>query len=97
MTLNEKIEDLNNQLTKYPYKLNENENLISVIFASVDQLVHYSIICKNTSKSCNLEDELYTVFPIILKVRIISFAKEKLLINLKHWTHIILKMAILLS
>ena len=61
--LNEKCEILNKQLNRYPIKLKENEKLISVIFTSVDQNIHYSIVCKNTNTINNLEAELYSKFP----------------------------------
>ena len=61
--LNEKCEELNKQLNRYPLKLKENEKLISVIFTSVDQNIHYSIVCKNTNTINNLEAELYSKFP----------------------------------
>ena len=61
--LNEKCEELNKQLNRYPIKLKENEKLISVIFTSVDQNIHYSIVCKNTNTINNLEAELYSKFP----------------------------------
>ena len=58
-----KIMDLNEKLKRYPYDLEENEKLISVIFASVDQKTHYSLICKNTHSIHNLEAELYKEYP----------------------------------
>ena len=36
---------------------------MSVIFTSVDQKAHYSIICKNTDTIHNLENELYNEYP----------------------------------
>ena len=58
-----KITDLNAKLKRYPYDLEENEKLISVIFSSVDQRTHYSLICKNTHSINNLEPELYKEYP----------------------------------
>ena len=36
---------------------------MSVIFTSVDQKAHYSIICKNTDTINKLEAELYNEYP----------------------------------
>jgi molybdopterin converting factor small subunit len=56
-------DELNKKLKKYPYILEENEKLISIIFTSVDQKAHYSMICKNTSNIHDLEEELYKEYP----------------------------------
>ena len=61
--LYKKIENLNEQLKRYPAILGENEKLISIIFASSDQTMHYSMICKNTDTISALEKNLYEVFP----------------------------------
>ena len=61
--LYKKIEDLNEVLKRYPYFLEKNEKLISVVFTSVDQKTHYSLICKNTHTINNLEAELYKENP----------------------------------
>ena len=36
---------------------------MTVIFFSVDQTIHYSLICKNTDKFSNIEQKLFEVFP----------------------------------
>ena len=36
---------------------------MSIIFTSVDQKAHYSIICKNTDTIHRLEEELYKEYP----------------------------------
>ena len=36
---------------------------MSVIFTSVDQKAHYSIVCKNTDTIHKLEEELYREYP----------------------------------
>ena len=46
-----------------PYKLKKNEKLITIIFVSSDQKLHYSLICKNTQKFALVEQELYDIFP----------------------------------
>ena len=61
--LYKKIDNLNEILKRYPIILEENEKLISIIFASSDQTMHYSIICKNTDTLSYLEPKLYKEFP----------------------------------
>jgi len=61
--LYEKILDLQEKLKRFPFILEKNEKLMSIIFASVDQKIHYSIVCKNTDKIHKLEEELYREYP----------------------------------
>ena len=61
--LYKQINELNKKLKRYPINLEENEKLMSVIFTSVDQKAHYSIICKNTDTINKLEAELYNEYP----------------------------------
>ena len=58
-----KIEDLKEKLSRYPFELNKNEKMMSVIFISSDQKIHYSVICKNTEKFNQLEAKLYNDYP----------------------------------
>ena len=46
-----------------PFDLKEGEQLLTVIFVSSDQKVHYSFICKNTEKFNNVENRLYEIYP----------------------------------
>ena len=57
--LNEKIDDLNAKLKRYPFILEEGEKIMSIIFTSVDQKLNYSMICKNTDTINQLESKLY--------------------------------------
>ena len=61
--LYKKINNLNETLKRYPVILEENEKLISIIFASLDQTMHYSMICKNTDTISGLEQKLYSEYP----------------------------------
>ena len=63
LLLYKKIDNLNETLKRYPVILKENEKLISVIFTSSDQTMHYSMICKNTGTISDLEKKLYKKFP----------------------------------
>lgn len=53
------IKELTLKLSRYPFQLEDGEKLISVIFISSDQKVHYSMICKNTTKFSIIEGKLY--------------------------------------
>ena len=57
--LYETIKDLQDKLNRFPFILEKNEKLISIIFSSVSQNIHYSIVCKNTDDINKLERELY--------------------------------------
>ena len=61
--LYEKIVDLQDKLNRFPFILEKNEKLMSIIFASVDENIHYSIVCKNTDDIHKLEHELYREYP----------------------------------
>jgi len=61
--LYKKINNLNETLKRYPVILEENEKLISIIFESSDQTMHYSMICKNTDTISVLEKRLYKEYP----------------------------------
>ena len=63
----EEIRIKDNIISNYPIKLSEGENLISVIFVSLDQKVHYSVICKNTDKFNIVENKLYEEYPEYLE------------------------------
>ena len=54
---------LEKQLNRFPFELKEEEKLMSVIFTTLDQKFHYSIICKNTDIFNTIENKLYDAFP----------------------------------
>ena len=58
-----RIDELKKKLSRYPIDLLEGEKLISVIFSSFDEKIHYSVICKNTEKFNRLEEKLYDDYP----------------------------------
>ena len=58
-----KIDDLKEKLSRYPFELKKDEKMISVIFTSDDQNIHFSVICKNTEKFIRLEEKLYNDYP----------------------------------
>ena len=59
--LNKKIEELNEKLDRYPFILEKDEKILSIIFATSS--FSYSIVCKNTDTISKLENELYQIFP----------------------------------
>ena len=56
---NIKIRQLKAKLARYPFELLPGEKMMSIIFTSLKQEVHYSVICKNTDKFINVELKLY--------------------------------------
>ena len=59
----EQINELKEIIKRYPFILEKNERLMSIIFYSVDQKVHYPMICKNTDTIHKLEGKLYEEYP----------------------------------
>ena len=59
--LEEKEKEIKNLKSKIPFELNESEILMTVIFYSTDQKIHYSMLCKNTDLFSRLESVLYKV------------------------------------
>ena len=66
-SLMKKLENKDNEINKLksviPFELKEGEELLTVIFVSVDQKVHYSFICKNSEIFSMVEKRLYEVYP----------------------------------
>jgi len=62
-----KLENKENEIKqmrqKMPYELKSGEELMPIIFTSMDQKVHYAFICKNTDKFNSIENLLYEVYP----------------------------------
>ena len=85
--LNELLEEIRIKdkiISNYPVQLSEGEKLISVIFVSSDQKVHYSVICKNTDKFSKIENMLYDEYILnILNMKITSKSMEIKLISIK--------------
>ena len=57
------IKELKLKLSRFPFELNKGEKLMSIIFTSLDQKIHHSIICKNTDKFNYIENKLYKSYP----------------------------------
>ena len=65
--LNEKIDELNEKLKRYPFILEEGEKIMTIVFTSVNQKLNYSLICKNTDTINNLEGRLYKEYQKLAK------------------------------
>jgi hypothetical protein len=61
--ISKKNSEIERLLSLLPFKINPGEKLMTVIFTSSDQKIHYSIICKNTEKFNALESRLYDIYP----------------------------------
>ena len=61
--INKKNKEIEQIRTSFPIKINPGEKLMTVIFVSTDQKIHYAIICKNTDKFSTLENKLYDEYP----------------------------------
>ena len=59
----QEINDLKEKIRRYRIILEENEELISIIFSYEEKNIFYSMICKNTDTINNLEEKLYNKFP----------------------------------
>ena len=57
------INDLNEKLKRFPFILEKNEKLMSIIFSSMNQKINYSVVCKNTDNINRLEEILYKEYP----------------------------------
>ena len=61
--LKARINKLEEKLKRYPIQLERGEKMMAIIFTSVKQDVHYSVICKNTDPFVNVEVKLYHDYP----------------------------------
>ena len=63
--LNTKIEELIQNLkeSENSIKLLENKKLISLIFTSYDENIHYSIICRSSDEFSKIEKKIYDIYP----------------------------------
>ena len=59
--IREKDKEIKELKSNLPFEISKGEKLMSVIFISFDQKIHYSVICKNTDKFNRLENVLYNV------------------------------------
>ena len=60
--LNKIIVEKEKKISRFPFELNEDEKLMSVIFTSFDENFYCSIICKNTDRFDTIENKLYDAY-----------------------------------
>ena len=80
--INEKeniIKNLKEKIKRYPFVLEKNEKIMSIIFSSVNQKVNYSMVCKNTDTIHKLEEKLYEEYPNLSERENYFLCKGKLL------------------
>ena len=58
-----KLNIINDIKLNIPIEIKKGEKMMSVIFISIDEVIHYSIICKNTDIFSNIEDKFYDKYP----------------------------------
>ena len=58
-----KEEEIQEMKSRYPFEILKGEKLMSLIFISSNQEIHYSIICKDSDKFTNVENLLYDEYP----------------------------------
>ena len=63
MEKDKEIKELKLKLSRYPFELMEGEKIMAIILTSVDQKIHYSIICKNKEKFNIIENKFYEAYP----------------------------------
>ena len=71
------IKQLKTKIENFPIDIKEGEELISIIFRSLEEDINFSVICKNTDKFYKIENELYEVFPEFYETNNIFTAKGK--------------------
>ena len=55
--------EMNELKLNFPIYLKSDEKIISLIFISTDENIHYSLICKNTENFSEIESLLYNKYP----------------------------------
>ena len=63
------INELKQSLSRFPFQLSKEEQLMSVIFQSDNQEIHSSIICKNTDNFTTVVNSLFDKFPKYRKLK----------------------------
>ena len=61
--LKEENINIKKELARYPFKLLENEHIISLILMTKDEKIMIPLICKNTDKFSKIEEQFFKVFP----------------------------------
>ena len=75
------INDLKEKLQRFPFILEKNEKIMTIIFSTVNQKINYSILCKNTDNIYKLEEKLYKKYPDLLEKQYYVFLFKGKIIN----------------
>ena len=68
LSKDEEIKELKDSLSRYPFKLSKNEELLTLIISSFDQHINFPIICKNKDIFNTVINKLYRKFPKYRKI-----------------------------
>ena len=74
-----KIIDLEEKIKRYPFVLEKNEKIMSIIFSSLNEKFNYSMVCKNTDTIHKLEEKLYEEYPNLSESENYFLCKGKVL------------------
>ena len=74
-----KIKELEEKIKRYPFVLEKNEKIMSIIFSSINEKVNFSMVCKNTDTIHKLEEKLYEEYPNLSESENYFLCKGKLL------------------
>jgi len=58
-----KEEEIKEMKSRYPFEILKGEKIISLIFMSNNQEIHYSLVCKDSDIFSHVENLLYDIFP----------------------------------
>ena len=63
MDKDKEIKKLNKIKEAFPFEIKDGDKLLTVIFVSVDEKIHYSFICKDSEQFNIVENRFYKVYP----------------------------------
>ena len=77
--LNKENKDLKEKLKRYPFILEKDEQLMSIIISSRDEKIFYSLPCRSYNTINDIEKELYKAFPEYSKTKNIFLHNGKVI------------------
>jgi hypothetical protein len=63
MDKDKEIKKLNKIKEAFPFEIKDGDQILTVIFVSADENIHYSFICKDSEQFSIVENRLYEVYP----------------------------------
>ena len=79
-----KFNIINDIKLNIPLQIKSEEKMMSIIFISIDEVIHYSIICKNTDIFSNIEKKFYHKYPKYKNIQSGFFVKGNKVDRLKN-------------